>query len=244
MGLQGYIKLYRKLLENPVFQNSSLLKVFIWCLLKATHKERIQVVGLQKVKLLPGQFVYGRNKAAEELKLKPSTAHKYMLWLKDDGILNIHGNNRFSLVTVANWELYQVKDDENNSKSDSKITATEQQRDTNKNVKNIKNNIYVDFLEQIWKLYPIKKGKASINNTQIKKLYHIGLEEITRAIDRYKKEIETKQTEKQFIKHGSTFFNSGYVDYLDANYQPEEADKPKTSTKEVIIPEWYKEGDK
>jgi len=139
MGLHGYIKLYRKLLENPIFQNANLLKVFIWCLLKATHKECVQVVGLQKVKLLPGQFVYGRNKAAEELRLKPSTAHKYMMWLKNDGILNIQGNNKFSLVTVVNWELYQVKDNENDSKSNSKITTKEQQRDTNKNGKNGKN---------------------------------------------------------------------------------------------------------
>ena len=38
-----------------------------------------------------------------------------------------------------------------------------------------------------------------------------------RTIERYKTDIIG--TEEKYIKNGSTFFNSGYVDYLDANYE-------------------------
>jgi hypothetical protein len=146
----GYIKLYRKLLENPIFQNPNLLKVFIWCLLKATHKEYKQLVGLQQIKLLPGQFIYGRNKAAEELKMTPSTAHRYILCLKDFQILDIKANNKFSLVTVANWELYQSNDVEMDSKPNNKWTTNGQQMDTNKNVKNVKNkDIYISLPKEL-----------------------------------------------------------------------------------------------
>ena len=48
----------------------------------------------------------------------------------------------------------------------------------------------------------------------------IGLEELSRAIERYKMAKAGK--DKQYIQNGSTWFNSGYVDYLDANYQKEE----------------------
>lgn len=91
-------------------------------------------------------------------------------------------------------------------------------------------NTYAHFYEQLWNMYPVKKGKARISLSQKKKLHSIGLEEMTRAINRYKKEIEGK--DKQYIQHGSTFFNSGYVDYLDANYE-----QTKSTLKEVEI-EW------
>ena len=67
--MEGYIKLYRKLLESPVFQNEKALKVWIWCLCKATHKDREQLVGRQIVNLKTGQFIFGRKKASEELKI-------------------------------------------------------------------------------------------------------------------------------------------------------------------------------
>ena len=75
---------------------------------------------------------------------------------------------------------------------------------------------YDNFFESIWALYPNKKGKASIKVKQKKILYEIGIEELTRCIERYSKDIQGK--DKQYIKHGSTFFNGGYVDYLDKNY--------------------------
>jgi uncharacterized phage protein (TIGR02220 family) len=146
--MSGYIKLYRKLLDSAVFQNEKVLKVWIWCLLKATHKEHEQLIGLQKVALKPGQFIFGRDEAAKELKLHPSTLYRYMQLLKNVGNLNIKPNNKFSLVTLENWGLYQANTQEVNNKR----TTNEQQMNTNKNVKNEKNkDIYsaaVNYLNQ------------------------------------------------------------------------------------------------
>ena len=62
---KSYIKLFRKLLNSPIFENEKALKIWIWCLLKATHKERLQLVGQQEVNLQKGQFVFGRKRASE-----------------------------------------------------------------------------------------------------------------------------------------------------------------------------------
>ena len=148
--MEGWVKLHRKLLESPIFQNEKLYKIFSWCLLKASYTEHTELIGLQKVSLSPGQFVYGRHMAAKELKIKESTLHKYMMWLKNEEILNIQSNNKFSVVTVVNWDLYQTDEPKSNSKSNSKVTTKEQQsnnkrttkeqqRNTNNNVKNVKN---------------------------------------------------------------------------------------------------------
>lgn len=81
---------------------------------------------------------------------------------------------------------------------------------------NIKKNYIDDFFEKIWLLYPKHKGKGQVSKTQKEKLFKIGYDEILRAIERYKKEMTGK--DPQYIMYGSTFFNSGYVDYLDKNY--------------------------
>lgn len=73
------------------------------------------------------------------------------------------------------------------------------------------------FFESIWSLYPNKKGKGQVSDAKKKKLYAIGYDEISRAIDRYKDGLS--QDGWRQPQNGSTFFNSGYVDYLDANYK-------------------------
>ena len=85
-----------------------------------------------------------------------------------------------------------------------------------------------NFFESIWKLYPNKKGKGQISDSKKKTLYNIGFEEMTRAIERYKSDLAKEDWRKP--QNGSTFFNSGYVDYLDANYQPVQAKPQKKNS--------------
>lgn len=97
----------------------------------------------------------------------------------------------------------------------------------------ISNNTVQDactLFEKLWKLYPNKKGKGQVPLTKKKNLLKIGEEELIRAIDRYKTDLE-KDKDWRKPQNGSTFFNSGYVDYLDENYTPGEVEKPKSNNK-------------
>lgn len=144
--MAGWLKIHRQLMHSPVFENEKLFKVFMYCLMKASHKEHEQLVGRQVVQLKPGQFVFGRKKASIETNMSPSTLWGYVLTLKKMGNLDIKSNNKFSVITVVNWAIYQQDDKDFDSKRttdgqqmDNKWTADEQQMDTNKNVKNGEN---------------------------------------------------------------------------------------------------------
>lgn len=78
------------------------------------------------------------------------------------------------------------------------------------------------LFEQLWKMYPVKKGKGQVSDAKKMKLYKIGLDEMVRAIKRYLDELKKDEWRKP--QNGSTFFNSGYVDYLDKNYEGAQAD--------------------
>lgn len=84
---------------------------------------------------------------------------------------------------------------------------------------------YESFFEDVWSLYPNKKGKSSITKSKKKELFKVG-EDLRTAVENYKEEIRILKTEPQFIKHGSTFFKTGYADYLPGTYQ-----KPKSTGK-------------
>ena len=76
-------------------------------------------------------------------------------------------------------------------------------------------DIVTQQVEEIWLLYPNKKGKATAIKKLPKLIKEHGYEKIKKCVERYA--LECKDKDKQYIKHGSTFFNGGYMDYLDEN---------------------------
>jgi len=104
--MQGYIKLHRKILDNGVFADAELLKVFVWCILKANTTPNV-VYG-RKVDV--GEFITGRISASEELHIKPSTIYKRLQKLKLQGYINISSNTKNSLISVVNYKSYQLDD--------------------------------------------------------------------------------------------------------------------------------------
>lgn len=90
-----------------------------------------------------------------------------------------------------------------------------------------------DFFDSVWCLYPKKEGKAHVSKTQREKLFKIGYDTIACCVERYKK--AKTSTDAKYIQMGSTFFNSGYVDYLDENFnQNQKAQQPNQLQLKVI----------
>ena len=89
------------------------------------------------------------------------------------------------------------------------------------------------YIDKIWSLYPNKKGKASAIKSIPKLLKSIGYEKLESCIQKYIK--ENKKTDIQYIQHGSTFFNSGYMDYLDID----SVIKPKLKIEIIEAPYEY-----
>ena len=79
-----------------------------------------------------------------------------------------------------------------------------------------KNNILNEF-EILWKMYPNKKGKdKALGYYQKARKNGTTFENVEQGIKNYCKEIEAKKTEKQYIQHGSTWFNNkGWLDDYD-----------------------------
>lgn len=75
-----------------------------------------------------------------------------------------------------------------------------------------------EFFERAWQYYPNKRGKGQVSDKSKERLMSHGWDNVKRAIDRYLEDL--KKDEWRQAQNGSTFFNSGYIDYLDENYTP------------------------
>mgnify|MGYP004732604283 CR=1 FL=1 len=99
---------------------------------------------------------------------------------------------------------------------------TEKEREKDKEINNncAKSNHKKEIdecFERLWKEYPNKRGKGQISEAKKKRLFEVGEEHIKKAIERYLNDLSKESWRK--TQNGSTFFSSGYVDYLDQNYE-------------------------
>lgn len=147
--MEGYLKLYRQIIDSEIFASPNALKIWIWCLCKASYKEKYMTIqigrGESSVKLDVGSFLFGRFKAEQELDLSGSMIYRWMKRFEDLGMINIVSNSHYSIITICNWETYQDTKTESEQPLNSRWTADEQPLNTNKKDKkdkNIKKEIY------------------------------------------------------------------------------------------------------
>lgn len=136
--MSGYIKLHRKCLDSAVFGDSDLWRFWCWCLLKASYKSRQVFMNGVVVDIEPGQFIMGRKSASEELRLSQQSIRTMLKNLEKLGNLTSQSTNRFTVVTLINWEVYQDDAEISTSQSTSNQPAANQQLTSNQPAANHK----------------------------------------------------------------------------------------------------------
>jgi hypothetical protein len=165
----GWVKLHRKILDNPIFKNDKLFRVFMYLLLKASHTERDQLIGDSIVHLKVGQWATGRKAISRDTGLTEQNVRTAISKLEKLGILTIKVTVKYSVFSIANWHNHQ----QDNQQVTNKQPTSNQQVTTNKNDKNDKNKnihqqiadswneIFKDELSMVSKV--TQKRKSAIN---------------------------------------------------------------------------------
>jgi len=163
---QGWIKLHRQLLDSLVFANQTALKIWIWCLLKASRKERFIPLKIGKgnitIKIFPGQFIFGRHAAEAELNIDGSTIYRWIKKFESDEfcMISVEANNQYSVISICNWVNYQFdKTDDEQPMSNQRARHepdmnTDNTVNTVNTVKNTSSIIFAAFRDA----YPGNKG--------------------------------------------------------------------------------------
>lgn len=134
MKNDGWVKIHRKLRDNPIYSNSVAVHCWIECLLRASHEDEGFFLSRRKVILKPGEFIMGREEFGKKIGVSGSTAWYWLNQFKVDSMIDIKTTNKGSVVSIKKWNTYQKAD----NKLDNRKTTDEQQMNTDKNVKNVK----------------------------------------------------------------------------------------------------------
>jgi len=109
---------------------------------------------------------------------------------------------------------------ETKPKAKDKVKVKDKVKDKDNNTNSALTRAQIESIfERVWKAYPEKRGKARVSEADKKRIAQIGEEKMLRAIERYKEEVLLNKTWLHY-QNGSTFFHSGYLDYLDDNFEP------------------------
>ena len=229
MSHGGWIKLHRSIIESKVFANAELLKLFVLCLANANYEDRwVDVDGQTKPLLIKrGQFITGRfalhaqyyqNKKRKSQK-KPISVWRWLESLAEMQVLELETHNKFTLVTVCNYDTYQNRSDENDQQDDQQMinrrSTDDQQMITTKKDKELKkkkkkesaadvevpitlqspafNAAWAAWLQHLREVP--KSVSATAARAQLAELAEWGVDEAVAAL-----QISTKRSFKQIIR--------------------------------------------
>lgn len=150
----GWIKLHRCLLKNPVvLKDSDHLAVWIYLLLKATHKDHDIIYSGNRRTLKAGQLRISRNTISKDLGISESKVQRILKLFENEQQIEQQTNYHDRVISILSWDKYQQSEQLNEQQVNSNRTASEQQVNANKNDKKEKNdkniNIYTPKIEEI-----------------------------------------------------------------------------------------------
>lgn len=125
---QGYIKLHRKIKEWALYDDEKCLKLFIHLLLSATHKE----MKYKGVILKAGQTMTSIRQLMVETNLTEWQVRNCLKKLKNQNAILVKPSHKKSLITIANWELYQIEQENSSGNPSGNPSGypTQKHRDT------------------------------------------------------------------------------------------------------------------
>ena len=154
--MDGWIKLYRKITENPLYFSEAFTRLQAWIdlLIIANHDESYIYIRGNKVEIKRGQVAKTQDTLAERWKWSRGKVVRFLDELQKSGQIVQQKSKLITLISIANYELYQcgsttesttdsTSNDTSNSTTYEPQTVQQneqqigQQTDVNKNVKNI-----------------------------------------------------------------------------------------------------------
>lgn len=162
----GWISVYRSLMNKGFYKNSEYLHLWLHCLLRANHKDNEAMVDGNSMIIKRGQFLTSRNKLSAEIGLHESKVERILKFLETEQQIKQETTPRFRLISIINYDKYQNPEQVNGQHSNKSRTTGEQVPNTNNNDYNGNKGIkthgqynHDHEFQKFWELYPKKMHK-------------------------------------------------------------------------------------
>lgn len=131
----GWIILHRKTTDWEWYTDANTARLFFHLLLSANHKQG----KWRGIIIDSGCTLTSRDKLAEELRLTVQQIRTSLNKLKSTGEITIKTTNKYSIISITNWESYQQNNQQYTKPATNKQPTNNQQITTNNNNNNNNN---------------------------------------------------------------------------------------------------------
>lgn len=141
--MKGYIKLHRRILDWEWYKDSNTKNIFIHLLLNACY-DNCRFMGNAVSR---GQYITSLSRLSADLDIPVRQVRTSLKRLVQTGEIDMQTSNKYTLVTICNYESYQIEEAPKKRKATRKRQTDDTQvTDINKKIinKENKNNIYAD----------------------------------------------------------------------------------------------------
>ena len=139
--MKGYIKLHRRILDWEWYKDSNTKNIFIHLLLNACYDD-CRFMGQSVSK---GEYITSLSRISRDLNIPVRQVRTSIKRLVQTGEIDTQTTNKYTKVTICNYESYQVEERKTRAKKTSKRQTNDTPKTSiNKNIikKENKNNIF------------------------------------------------------------------------------------------------------
>lgn len=169
--MSGWIKLHRGIFDHWISSDPDYFCVWLRMLTEANFEDKKHLFNGALLEIKRGQIIFGLEAWSAKTGVTIAKLRKLLEMLENDKMINRQKTNKYSLISIVNYALYQDDD----RQTACRTHAEDKQNATPKELKNIRSKEVntlvdssespsVDFqeieFERFWRNYPNKKAKA------------------------------------------------------------------------------------
>lgn len=134
--MTGWVKLHRKMLDWEWYDDPNTFRLFITLIMMANHADKKwRGATIKKGSMITGLYSLSKKTGLSVSQLRTSI-NKLIL----TGEVTSKTSNKYRVITISNWEVYQQDDKQDDKQLTDKSQASDKQVTTNKNDKELKND--------------------------------------------------------------------------------------------------------
>jgi len=189
----SFIKLYRKIQDNWIWDNPLYLKCWIDMLMRASIKPSSMLMNNQIIEVNRGEIVFSQRNFAKRNNMTRQQLRTFLNKLAKSKMIEVKSNPEITHLILVGYSTY----------NDSKLTQSQPRLNPIIRKKESKNKEISKDFEKFWKAYPKKVGKKKVQDKFNANNYPIDL--IIKNIELQKKSDQWQN--QQYIPNPETYLN-------------------------------------
>jgi hypothetical protein len=205
----SFIKLYRKIQDNWIWDNPLYLKCWIDMLMRASIKPSSMLLNNQIIEVNRGEIVFSQRNFAKRNNMSRQQLRTFLTKLEKSKMIRSKSNPDVTHLILVGYSTY----------NDSKLTQNQPRPNPIIRKKESKNKESNKDFEKFWKAYPKKVGKKKVQDKFDANNFPIDL--ILKNIELQKKSDQWQN--QQYIPNPETYLNQErWTDEVVLPFVPDE----------------------